>query len=217
MALFFDGNGDISAIVRDESDPASFRGRDIVFAAGSSLKPGDYACRLVVRDLDSGLSAVASAKATVIKPAVTGLQVGTPLMLESRTGSAFLQATARKAKDAFPWAEIYPYDSSLFAPVLSGTPTSAASVQIILPCAVPGGGSADLALTAALVDAASGARLPVQAAIAGQVRTGPLEILTLELPTSGIAAGTYYLHFYAADRVTGSLGHASTTLVIPPR
>ena len=217
VAIFFDGNGDISEIAREEADPASLRGRDMTFAAGSSLKPGDYACRLVIRDLDSGLSAVASAKATVIKPAVTGLQVSTPLMLEARTGSAFLQATARKAKDAFPWAEIYPYDSSLFAPVLSGSPVSAASLRIILPCAVPGGGSADLALTAALVDAASGARLPVQAAIAGQVRKGPLEILTLELPTSGIAAGTYYLHFYAADKVTGSLGHASTTLVIPPR
>ena len=217
VAIFFDGNGDISAIVREESDPASFRGRDMVFAAGSSLKPGDYACRLVIRDLDSGQSAVASTRATVVKPALTGLQLGTPLMLEARTGCAFLQAGARKPKNAFPWAETYPYDSSLFSPILSGSPASAASIQVILPCAVPGGGSPDLALSVSLVDAASGARLPVQAAVAGQTRKGPLEILTLELPTSGIAPGTYYLHIYAADKVTGSLGHSSTTLVVPSR
>jgi len=216
VAIFFDGNGDISALVREESDPASFRGRDIVFAAGSSLKPGDYACRLVIRDLDTGLSAVASARATVIKPAVTGLQLGTPLMLEARAGGAFLMARARKSKDVFPWAETYPFDSSLFSPVLSGSPVGATTIQVILPCAVPGGGPSDLALSASLVNAASGARLPVQAAIAGQVRKGPLEIVTLDLPTAGIAAGTYYLHIYAADRVTGSLGHTSTTLVIPP-
>ena len=140
VAIFFDGNGDISALVREESDPASFRGRDIVFAAGSSLKPGDYACRLVIRDLDSGLSAVASARATVVKPAVTGLQLGTPLLLEARTGCALLIAGARKAKDAFPWGDVYPYDSSLFAPILSGSPAGAATIQVILPCAVPGGG-----------------------------------------------------------------------------
>ena len=217
VAIFFDGNGDISALVREESDPASFRGRDIVFAAGSSLKPGDYACRLVIRDLDSGLSAVASARATVVKPAVTGLQLGTPLLLEARAGGTLLMAGARKSKDVFPWAETYPYDSSLFSPILSGSPASAASIQVILPCVVPGGGPSDLALSASLVNAASGAQLPVQAAIAGQVRNGPMEIVTLNLPISGIAAGTYYLHVYAADRVTGSLGHASTTLVIPIR
>ena len=217
IAIFFDEKGDVSDIVREEADPATFRGRDMTFAAGSSLKPGNYSCRLVIRDMDSGQSAVASARATIGKAAVTGLQLGTPLMLEARTGCTLLNAGGRKAKEAFPWTDIYPYDSSLFAPILSGAPAAAETIQVVVPCAVPGGGPSELALTASLVNAASGAQIPFLATIAGQSRKGPLEILTLDLPVSGIPAGTYYLHIYAADRASGSLGHTFTTLVIPRR
>jgi hypothetical protein len=84
VAIFINANGDISDVVRQEADPSLLRGHDLVFIAGSSLAPGEYSCRLVIRDLDTGLSAVASARATVMKGGATGLQLGTPLILEPR-------------------------------------------------------------------------------------------------------------------------------------
>jgi VWFA-related protein len=217
VAIFFDEKGDIREIVRQEADPASFRGREMAFAAGSSLKPGDYSCRLVIRDMDTGLSAVASARGTIGKPQAAGLQLGTPLLLEARTGCSFLSAGGRKGKPAFPWGDIYPYNSSLFAPVSAELPAAAEGIQVVIPCSVIGGGAADLVFTASLVNAASGEQKPAVASIASRVQKGPLEVLTLDLPTAGIAAGTYYLHIYAEDRATGSLGHTVTTLVIPQR
>jgi hypothetical protein len=217
VAIFFDAKGEISDVVREESDPASIRGHDLAFAAGSSLKPGDYSCRLVIRDMDTGLSAVASTKATVVKPQPTGLQLGAPLMLESRTGGSFLCASAKKAKAAFPWADIYPYDSSSFSPILKEATKTATSILVVIPCAVPGGAEPELALSANLVNAASGERSLVAASLIDAVKKGPLEILTLEIPTAGIAPGTYYLHFYAEDRVSKALGHTFTRLVIPQR
>jgi hypothetical protein len=214
VALFFDSKGEISEIVRDEADPSAMRGREFAFAAGATLGPGDYSCRLVLRDMETGLSAVAAAKATVVKPQITGLQLGTPLTLEARPGCRLIYPTAKKAKAAFPWAEIYPYDSSLFTPILSECPSSAAGLEVVIPCANPGGGQSDLAVTAALVNASTGARSPVAIAAMNRAPSGPLEILTLEIPTAGIAAGTYYLHFYAQDRATGALGHSFTTLVM---
>jgi len=217
VAIFFDGKGEVGEMVREEIDPASVRGRDMAFAAGSVLKPGDYSCRLVVRDMDSGMSAVGSARATVIKPQITGLQLGTPLMLEMKTGCSFLSSGAKKGKAAFPWADIYPYDSALFSPVLAGSPTTATSLQVVMPCAFPGAGLSELAMSAHLVNATSGERSPLTIARVDRAPKGPLEILTLEVPTAGTAPGTYYLHFYAQDRATGSLGHAFTTLIIPRR
>ncbi|HMA53111.1 MAG TPA: VWA domain-containing protein, partial [Acidobacteriota bacterium] len=217
VALFFDEKGDIREIVRQEADPASFRGRDMAFAAGSSLNPGDYSCRLVVRDMDTGLSAVASARGTVGKPQTTGLHLGTPLLLEARTGCAFLSASAWKGKEPFPWDAIYPYDSALYAPVFGALPAAASGVRAVVPCSASGGAAADLSLRAALVDAVSGAQALLAASVSGRVQKGPREILTIDLPTAGIPAGTYYLHFYAEERSTGSLGHTVTTLVIPPR
>ena len=217
VTIFIDEKGDISKVIREEADPASLRGRDTTFAAGSTLKPGDYSCRLVIRDMDTGLSAVASAKATIGKAAAAGLQLGTPLLLEARAGCSFLTARARKGEEAFPWAEIYPYDGSLYTPLLTDGPAAGADLTVIIPCAVAGGGQPDLALSAFLVDAASGGRVPVSIARAGTSRKGPLEVLTLDLAVAGVAPGAYYLHFYAQDRATQSLGHTVATLVIAPR
>ena len=217
VVIFFDEEGEIKDMVREETNPASLRGRDLSFAAGATLKPGDYSCRLVIRDMDTGMSAVASAKATVVKPQITGLQLGTPLVLEARTGCSFLSAGSKNAREAFPWAEIYPFDSSLFSPILKELPPNTASIQVVIPCAFPGGGQSELAMSANLVNAASGERSPLTVSRMDRVQKGPLEVLTLELPTANIAPGTYYLHFYAQDRATGSLGHAFTTLAIPRR
>jgi VWFA-related protein len=217
VAIFFDAKGEISDMVREEVDPASIRGRNLAFAAGSSLKPGAYICRLVIRDMDSGMSAVGSAKAAIVKPQITGLQLGTPLLLEPRTGCSLVVAGTKKAKAAFPWSEIYPYDSSLFSPILGDLPTSAASLQIVIPCALAGAGQSELTVSASLVNAASGEHLPIAIARMDKAPKGPLDILTLEIPTAGLAPGTYYLHFYAQDRATGSLGHTFTTLVVSQR
>jgi VWFA-related protein len=214
VALFFDGKGDIRRIVREEADPAPLRGRDLAFAAQAALKPGDYSCRLVIRDLDSGQSVVASAKGTIGHPAAAGIQMGTPLLLEARTGCRLLTAAGGKNKDPLPWPEIYPYDSSIFTPLLGEPAAAGAGLQAVIPCAVPGGGTTGLALSASLVDAATGRPAPLKATVAGWVEKGPLGIATLGLETSTAAPGTYYLHIYAADKARGLLGHAVTTLVL---
>jgi len=217
VAIFFDARGEISNMVREEVDPASIRGRDMAFAAGSILKPGEYACRLVVRDMDSGMSAVGSAKATIGKPLVTGLDLGTPLVLEPRTGCSLVSAGGGKGKSAFLWADLYPYDSALFSPVLAGLPAAAGSLQVVMPCAYPGAGQTELAVSANLVNAATGERSPVTIARLDRAPKGPHEVLTLEIPMAAVPPGTYYLHFYAQDRTTGSLGHSFAALVVPKR
>jgi VWFA-related protein len=217
VTIFFDSKGEVSEVVREEADSASIRDRGISFGAGAVLNPGDYSCRLVVRDMDTGQSAVASTKATIGKPQITGIQLGTPLVLEARTGYTFLSASSKKAREAFPWADIYPYDSANLSPVLAELPANTASVQVVIPCVVAGGGQPELALSANLVSAASGERSPISITRMMRSQKVPSEILTLELPTAGIAPGTYYLHFYAQDRAAGSLGHTFTTLVIPDR
>jgi VWFA-related protein len=218
VVLFFDDNGDIQEILREEADTAALRGREAAFAAGATLRPGDYAGRLVIRDLTTGVSAVASARATIAKAQMTGIQLGTPLLLAPGTGVPLREARGKKADAAPPLGEVYPYDSSIFTPVFGTVPADAPGLRVVIPCAVPGGGARpELALSARLVDAVSGSPVPVLAAIAGRVTRGPYEIVTLEMGTAGIPPGTYYLHIYAEDKASASLGHAFTTLTIPTR
>lgn len=217
VALFFDDDGDIREIVREEVDTAALRGRDVLLAAGSTLRPGEYAGRLVIRDMTTGQSAVASARATVGKPAAAGLQLGTPLLLAEGTGVPLREAAGKKAAEPPPFGEGYPYDTSRFAPILGEVPPAVMRLSVVIPCAAPGGGEADLVLSARLVDAVSGAQVPAVATLSGRVLKGPLEVLTLGLDLAATPPGTYYLHAYAKDKRSGALGHTFTTLVIPAR
>jgi VWFA-related protein len=214
VALFFDDNGDIEEIVREETDAAALRGRDVALAAGAALRPGSYAGRLIIRDLTTGQSAVASARATVGRAAPAALQLGTPLVLAPGAGIPLLEAVAPKTAGHAPFGEGYPYDASRFGPVVGAVPAGAGHVAVIVPCLAPGAGEADLVLTVRLVDAVSGAQVPAEASLARRVLNGPLEVLTLDLPVAATPPGTYYLHVYATDRRTGALGHAVATLVL---
>jgi hypothetical protein len=217
VAVFFDEKWEIADLLREEAEVAELRGRDLAFGAGTALKPGDYGCRLVVRDMDTGLSAVASSAATVGQPAPTRIQLGTPLILEPDPDCSFLCPSARKAREAFPWTAIYPYESSLYSPVPAGSPVGAARVRIIIPCAVPAGEASDVSLSANLVHSTSGKSDAISITITERARKGPLEIFTLEMSTAAIAPGSYYLHFRARDRASGLTGNTFTTIVIPPR
>jgi hypothetical protein len=97
------------------------------------------------------------------------------------------------------------------------TPAKPTNIVAVIPCAVAGSGPPDLALSALLVDAVSGERVPVAIPRTDRNRKGSLEVLTREIPVAGFALVTYYLHFCAQDRATKSLGHAFTTLVIRAR
>lgn len=217
VAIFFDERWEIADLIREEAALAELRGRDLAFGAGAVLKPGEYACRLVVRDMDTGQSAVASSAATVGRPAPTRIQLGTPLILEPKPGCSFLSPSGRRAREAFPWPETYPYDSEHFAPVPAGSPVAAASVRIVIPCAVPAGEPSDITLSANLVHSASAESGAVSIAITDRARKGPLEIFTLEMSAAGIAPGTYYLHIRARNQASGSTGNTYTTLAVAPR
>ena len=102
---------------RLETDPRPHRGQAVVFTSGTQLEPGDYTCRLVIRDMDSGLSAVSSIRAAVRAAPREGLRLGTPLLLRDETGCAYLDARGPKGRLSMPWREVYAYDRTLFAPV----------------------------------------------------------------------------------------------------
>ena len=218
ITILFDSNGAIRRVVRKESSQGSFSGRGMIFGAGTFGEgPGDYSCRLVIRDMDTGLSALATAKARVTEPRSAGLQLGTPLVLEAGAGGSFLSASVKNANDTSAWPDVYAFDNMLFSPVFSEVSPAATAIRVIIPCAIPGGGQPELGLSANLANSASGERTAISILRTDRIQKGPLEILALELPAAGIAPGTYYLQFNAQDRVSGSLGHTFTTLTFPRR
>jgi VWFA-related protein len=217
VAIFFGGDGEIREVLRAETDPAAYRGRAMIFTASAELEPGTYSCRLVARDMDTGLSAVASAVATVGTPQAAGLRLSTPLILTEGASGSYLDAGPLKKMDPLALADVYAYDRSQFSPVIVELPQGAVSLRVIVPYSMPEVTEPDLAVSAYAIDANSGGRTPVSFSRIERTRSGSQGVLSFVIPVAGLAPGTYFLHFHAEDRASKSIGHTFTSFTVPQR
>ncbi len=217
VSLVFDAKNDVRDVRRVEIDPRSRRGKALTFLSGIVLEPGDYTCRLVVRDMATGLSAVGSVRASVREaPAATGLRLGTPLLLKAATGEGFLEAGTPKGRVLLAWEDAYDFDRTFLAPVAGAVPRLTPRLEVLVPYAVPGTAEPEVVLTARLIDAATGAPVPAGVALVGRASRGATETLTLDLPLAGLAPGTYHLYISAEDRISKTMAGTRTTVTIAP-
>ena len=214
VAIVFDDKGDIRDIRRGEADARSGRGRAVVFGASAGLGPGDYTCRVVVRDMDTGLSAVGSTKAAIRAAAAQGLRLWTPLLLAEDTGAARVEAAAGKKTSPLPWDEIYAYDRTGFSPAAGEFSRLAPRLLVVVPYSVPGAAETDLVLSARFIDAANGRAFPAIPILVGKSTHPVASSMLLELPLAGLAPGAYHLYINAEDRVSRTMAGTRTTVTI---
>jgi len=214
IVLCFDAKNDIRGVRRVETDPRPSRGQAIAFTSETSLPPGDYTCRLVIRDMDTGLSAVGSARASVRESPPEGLRLGTPLLVREEGGYARLDTGVAKGRTAFPWREVYTYDQTSLSPIGNRVSRLTSKLTAIVPYAVPGTAEPDVAFSARLIDAVSGQTAPVEFILAGSSWHSAAQTVRLEFPIAGLAPGSYILYISAEDRASKTLAHVQTGLVI---
>jgi VWFA-related protein len=214
IALIFDAKNDVREVRRLETDPRPNRGRAVAFTSGSALAPGEYTCRLVIRDMDTGMSAVSSTRAAVWPAPPGGLRIGTPLLLLDETGCVHLEAPGPRGRASVPWSDAYAYDRTVLAPVAGSVSKLTARIVAVVPFAVPGTGEPDVAFSARLIDAATGAVLPVAFSAVEKSWRSAADAVTLEFPIAGLAPGRYLLYVTAEDRVSRTMAHAQTALIV---
>ncbi len=214
VALVFDAKNDIRDVRRLETDPRPRRGQAVVFTCGTSLAPGDYTCRLVIRDMDTGLSAVSSTRAVVRTAPGQGLRLGTPLLLRDDSGAAYLDAGSAKGKGAIPWADAYEFDKTALAPAVGPVSKLTSRLVAVVPYAVAGTDEPDVVLLGRLINAVSGQVVPVAITLVGRAWHSGAETVSLEIPLGGLAPGKYLLYIYAQDRASKTMASAQASIII---
>lgn len=214
VALVFDAKNDIRDVRRVETDPRPHRGQAVVFTSETSLEPGEYTCRLVIRDMDSGLSAASSVRTSVPAPVRQGLRLGTPLLLQEETGCTFLDAGPGKAQPSFLWTEVYSYNRMALSPVSGQVSAITPRLLALVPISVPEVGEPDVALSTRIIDAATGEAVPAAVSLLGVTRHSAGETATLEIPLPKLKPGKYFIYINAEDRVSHTKAHSQTTLVV---
>lgn len=204
MPIFFEEQEDLVSLKRAVVPVAGQRGKTLFFTSATEARPGAMKCRLVIRDLDSGQSALATGSAYIRSPDATGFGLSSPLVLVPVGGATLLEAFTGERSEDGVWREIYAYNPLACTPLMADEPVMSDKLLLIVPVQVKEDAGDDLGLKLALVDTATGEGRDVPFAVVRRVRAAGHEVLFLEMATDFITTGKYLLYINAGLRSVGS-------------
>jgi hypothetical protein len=214
VALFFDAQDSLLSLQRTAVSPDDYRGKDLLFTAGASPRPGPAKCRVVIRDMETGQSAVASAKMHIGSPDDPGLFVHSPMLIVRGGGLFHLDGVVKGFSEKPSWREIYFYDASAFSPILGGETPPAEKIGVIVPYSFSGINPPDVGFRMNLVNSATGENLAVPFELRESARRGGVQVQNLEISLDTVSPGTYLLYIHIGDKLSGSLASAHVALKI---
>jgi len=206
VSIIFDREDNIVKIERDKKDFLKMPKGNIYYSTLFSLGPGDYKCRLVIRNLETGRGAVASSSAKVPKDLDYGVLLYPPLLLKQEKGAFYLKSPSM----------VFPFDSSQYSPLIEELDQGTNSVLAVVRCSLSGIQQPDIKLFASLIHhlGGIGKPIPVNISILNRYQEDDTEIYFIELQTTELQSGEYSLHLVAKDMHTKSRSGVSTTLKV---
>lgn len=214
VSLVFDEEENLADLQRTQIDLSRYQGRDLFYSSGARLAPGRYKCRIVVRNLASGGSAVASTPAGVSKLVPTGLSLQTPLLLVPERSPMNMEAVGKGPASAASWRNFYPYDRTQYAPLVGGVAKDVSKVFVVVPCRISGSEQPNVVLAAFVIDAATGQKLAVPFNLVFSERRENTEVFFLEFPPDGLPPGRYLLYIHAGYASQPSLSRVQTSFEV---
>jgi hypothetical protein len=205
--MLFDEKGDMAYVKRFLlAIPGT--GKETLFPAFlMAVKPGSYACRMVIRNLDTGRAA-RGAVPLVIPATGAVMTLDSPLLLGPNTRSLDLAASPGGSL-----GEIFAYDANVYAPLLGDVPAGLTKLQAALRLTGSSAAGA-LEITATLVETATSARTELPVSILKQSADGVTKLLFVEVPTGELKAGRYSIGFAAKDTGTGTTAVSSAAITV---
>jgi VWFA-related protein len=202
VALNFDDEGTPVSLERKTADLAGLEGQEVLFTSETTPQPGRYKCRVIIRDLKSGDSAVASAEANVAKPAENGLSLCAPLLLFSGDAPVCLEAGRKALLESPAWKDVYPYDEKSLVPAAGEIPRAACKAVVVVPYTAALG-PLNVAFSARLIGMADGQSTLVELTELGRSQFGTVTTARFDFPLDTVPPGRYQLYVYAVDTDRG--------------
>lgn len=207
LSLVFNNLDEVVDTRRVELDFArpELQEKPVFFLSELSAPPGTYKCRFVLRNMETGLAAVAAASTIVPKADSKSLLLYPPLFLISGGPSVCLNVgTAKNKRTTHPdrdsladFARGFPVDAEKYVPLRVKPLASGSEILVIAKCAVPEKSAPDLALSASLKNQTNGFEFRIPLLIIAQraEKDGRAFCLRLEIPR--VLPGTYHLELSA--------------------
>jgi len=219
VTFVFDAEDRLADMRRAEEKISGFFDKPVYYASTVSLAPGEYSCRVVVRDLDTGSAAIASCKAFVPATPSNGLRIHTPLLLGPAVESVYREGRLAAAGGAaagasVDWTALYPFDPAQNSPLPGVLSNAVPALRIVLPMTNFGQARDRVGFRAALLSTETAEQFGLTITPVASSVAGGTVIQTFDIATLGLKPGRYTIYFYAEDKDAGTLAHVAAPLAI---
>jgi len=206
ISIIFDEENSIVKIGRNKKDFSQLPEGNMYYTNLTSLHPGKYKCRLVIRNPETGRGAVASSSVFVPKGQDNGIKLYPPLLLKPEKDAYYLKRPSA----------VYAYDLKQYFPLVGQLEHGTTSVLAAVRCSFSGLKPPDIQLSANLIQSSSdtGRAIPANITILNRYHDIDTEIFLLAIQTEGLESGEYFLYLFAVDSLTQSRSGTNTTFKV---
>ena len=220
ISLVLDQNKVIVDGKRFEIDWKSVHGEYVYQYAAVALAPGQYDCRVILRNLEDGRAAVGSCSVEVAGPRAEGPTLFPPLFLVRGPEAQYLNVTTSAKGDpaaGVSISAIFPFPPKEYVPLVGPLERGQDLLGASVRCVWKGSRSGEMELSAWLSPEGSGERTPIEMTIIDSASRDETDFYLMEFEVPGLLPGRYRLEIVAEDAVTGlSLRTAGWFSVRPP-
>jgi len=202
VRLVFNAADEIVDSRRTEEDLRARKERTAVLASLLTAPPGQVRCRIVIRDLESGRSAVAGTSLDSPVSTETEVRVQPPLLLRGERDQFILKnpkpaKAAAEAASATP-AEAFFLDPAQYVPDFRTALKRGSEIAGIISCTGPPDPLKKIKLTAVLLDKFKNEPHDVPLAPAGEKMSARVRIFFVRFQVPDLEPDEYSLIFTAA-------------------
>ncbi len=204
--LVFNPADEIVELRRSEEDLTKVGPSGAYLLSVLAVPPGDYRCRLVIRNLETGAAAVAGVSTSVPEAKASGIALLPPLLWKPQRSAfyfkGFVPKASRKAPPR-PISEIVGFDTRQYVPYTEKTLSISSEIWASFRCAVAQISAPKIKISAYLENLEFGGVAIVSLTILSEKDepSGKAYLARLEIPE--VDPGPYRLYLKAEEETSG--------------
>jgi VWFA-related protein len=197
--FILDSENNIIFSTKGDIDFSPFSQERVYIYSILSLPPGEYDCRTIIRNLQTGKVAVASSSVEIPFPLQKGLRMDPPLFLIPDKESTYLRLIKDRKKDPLSINDIYPSLSNEHSPLVDEIDKDVSKLLAVVRCAVADIQKLEVNMTAHLIDKESGKTIELPLSILTSEGKEKTDILLLEIHLPELKSGEYTIEITAEE------------------
>lgn len=215
--LIIDQNNGIADLRRGEFNLTSLSPAKVYHYTISSLAPGKYDCRVIIRNLKNGKGAVASSQVEISNPLSSGVRLDPPLLLVPGMEAHYLCSKKEEGKaesEILIVRKLNPFVSIDSSPIVRELNKGAPGILARVRCTHVGVEHPDVKFEVSLFHQESNQTIPIPLSVAASKKEGRADVVCLELQMPELQLGNYTLRIIAEAESTGAKSQTEASFAI---